>query len=83
MHGKLKGQFFILGSLLLCVILFAGLPAMVSPGASETGDLSVLSGNLETEVPMAVNLAMIEDGNPGKDPGPLPWSRDALARHHP
>ena len=66
MPGKRKGQFFVAGSLLLCVLFFAGLPAQIMVGSSYTGDLSRLSENLEREIPNALNLAMLGDGNPAK-----------------
>ena len=64
MSGKRKGQFFIMGAIILCVIFFAGLPVQVIMSTDDTSDITILAENLESEIPRALNLAMLEDGNP-------------------
>jgi hypothetical protein len=67
MPGKSrKGQFFIMGALLLCVLFFAGLPSQTQFSRSDTMDITTLLDNLESEITVALNLAMLEDGNPSK-----------------
>jgi len=66
LKGRRKGQFFMLGALLLCALFFAALPGQVILTGGHTMDISRLAGNLEREIPHALNLAMLEDGNPSK-----------------
>jgi hypothetical protein len=64
MSGRLKGQFFMLGALLLCAVFFAALPAGTTLTGGYTEDISRLARNLEGEIPHVLNLAMLEDGSP-------------------
>ena len=66
LKGRRKGQFFMLGALLLCAVFFAALPSQVTLTGGYTEDISRLAGNLEGEIPHALNLAMLEDGSPDK-----------------
>jgi len=62
----MKGQFFLLGAIVLCVMFFLALPSVSTMNTSDMSDLSALSENLEKELPMALNLAMEEDNSPAK-----------------
>jgi hypothetical protein len=64
MPGRRKGQFFILGALLLCTAFFLALPAQVTLTGTQTRDIERLADNLESEIPRALNIAMLEDGSP-------------------
>lgn len=70
MYGRLKGmrkgQFFLLGALLMCALFSAALPAGTTLTGGHTLDMARLADNLEGEVPRALNLAMLEDGEPSK-----------------
>ena len=56
--GKRKGQFFILGAVLICMLFFIGLPLYGPQLQSYRKDLSFVSANLETEFPKALNLGI-------------------------
>jgi hypothetical protein len=58
--GKRKGQFFILGAVLICMLFFVGLPLYGPQLQSYRKDLSFVSANLETEFPKALNLGIKE-----------------------
>jgi hypothetical protein len=64
--GRRKGQFFMLGALLLCALFFVALPSQVGLRGGRTLDMERLAENLEGEIPLALNLAMLEDGNPSR-----------------
>ncbi len=66
MPGRLKGQFFMAGALMLCVLFFLGMPMAMVSSTSNTMDMTRLSENMEGELSRAVNLAMLEDGNPAR-----------------
>jgi hypothetical protein len=66
MSGRLKGQFFILGALLLSTLFFLFLPSQVAITGGQTRDIDRIADNLESEIPTALNLAMLEDGSPQK-----------------
>lgn len=57
-YGKRKGQFFILGAVLICVLFFVGLPLYGPQIQSYREDLSLVSNNMESEFPRALNLAL-------------------------
>jgi hypothetical protein len=78
MHGRLKGQFFLLGSLLLCGLFFAALPPgpyHSSPGPGLDRDY----GNLEIELPRAFNLDVADGGFPSGLAGFLDFAQDSMA----
>jgi hypothetical protein len=54
----MKGQFFIIGGLLVCVLLFFGLGAGISFAGSSTGDMDRLADNLAGELPRALNIGI-------------------------
>jgi len=56
--GRRKGQFFILGAVLVCSLFFVGLPLYGPQIQSYREDLSLVSNNLESEFPRALNLAL-------------------------
>ena len=56
--GKRKGQFFILGAVLMCAVFFVGLPLYGPDILTGREDLAIISGNLEREFPRALNLGM-------------------------
>lgn len=57
-YGKRKGQFFILGAVLICALFFVGLPLYGPQIQSYRKDLSQVSNNMESEFPKALNLAL-------------------------
>jgi hypothetical protein len=52
----MKGQFFILGAILLSVMFFIGLPSAVNLVTPDVSDMEYLSENMETEIPVVINL---------------------------
>jgi hypothetical protein len=56
--AKAKGQFFILGAVLICMLFFVGLPLYGPQLQAYRKDLSFVSGNLESEFPRALNLGI-------------------------
>jgi hypothetical protein len=59
-----KGQFFISGAIALAILLYMGMPAMMSPGAGYTSDLEQMSDNLAREIPEATNLILLDGDSP-------------------
>ncbi len=53
-----KGQFFILGAVLICMLFFVGLPLYGPQLQAYRKDLFFVSGNLESEFPRALNLGI-------------------------
>jgi len=58
----MKGQFFILGAILLSVMFFIGLPTAVNLVTPDVSDMEYLSENIEREIPVVINLD-ISDGS--------------------
>ncbi len=54
----MKGQFFILGAVLLCSLFFIGMPPPEAITMVFTGDLSYLHENIREELPRALNLGV-------------------------
>jgi len=52
----MKGQFFLLGAILLSTLFFIGLPSAVNLVTKDVSDMEYLSENIEKEIPMAMNL---------------------------
>jgi hypothetical protein len=59
----MKGQFFIIGGLFICVLLFLGMGPQVGITRTGTDDMDRLGRNLEKEMPHALNI-----GINGSDP---------------
>jgi hypothetical protein len=66
MSGRRKGQFFIAGALVLCAAFFMFLPQENIFSSKPDADLSRLAENLGSELPVAFNTAILEDGDPTK-----------------
>jgi hypothetical protein len=66
LSGKLKGQFFIAGALGLCVMFYAGFSMIPALTSGDTRNLEALSDNLEAEIPRALNLIILDSGNPSE-----------------
>jgi hypothetical protein len=64
MHGRRKGQFFLAGALMLCVMFFLGLPMSNVSSTDYTSDLSYLAENLESEIPRSLNLVLLGGDDP-------------------
>jgi len=58
----MKGQFFVIGALFICILLFFGMPINVSITKAETDDMSRISDNLAAELPHALNLGINGSG---------------------
>jgi len=54
----MKGQYFIIGSLLICILLFFGFPPEVAVRSGSSGDLDFLASNLASEFPRALNAGI-------------------------
>ena len=61
----MRGQFFILGAILICSLLFIGLPPSQPFIAEPSQDLEYVLQNLENEFPHSLNLGL-DYGNPGQ-----------------
>ena len=55
---KLKGQFFILGALLIVALFFSGLPKPPSIILPNTGELEFLYDNLQKNYPIVLNMGI-------------------------
>lgn len=77
--GRRKGQFFILGAVLICMLFFVGLPLYGPQLQSYRKDLSFVSGNLESEFPRALNLGLRSGSGTAGLAGFSAFSRDMLA----
>ena len=55
---RMKGQFFIIGALFICVLLFFGTGFDISMTRTETEDMKRFSENLLGEVPHALNIGI-------------------------
>jgi hypothetical protein len=78
-YGKRKGQFFILGAVLICMLFFVGLPLYGPQLQSYREDLSFVSSNLEPEFPRALNLGLKEGSGTAGLADFSAFSRDILA----
>ncbi len=61
-HGKMKAQFFLLGTFLLCLLFFLGLPLSSPKLSVASRDLSYLSENIQKELPRALNFGLNSTG---------------------
>ncbi len=61
--GTRKGQFFMIGALFICALLFFGITPMITITDSPTLDMDMISGNLMKELPHALNIG-INNSNP-------------------
>lgn len=57
---KRKGQFFILGAIMLIILFFIGIPFLQPSLTSPIRDLPLLSKNIRLEFPVAFNLGLNE-----------------------
>ncbi len=60
---RMKGQYFLLGAILLCSLFFMGLPPGQQVFEAPSQDLDYVLGNLEREIPHVLNLGL-DDGSP-------------------
>lgn len=83
MYGRQrKGQFFLLGAILICTLFFAMLPAHNIVGTGKTLDMSILSENLKSEIPQALNLILLDGGNPAELGDFMDFVRDSSAERY-
>ncbi len=61
----MKGQFFILGAVLICILFYIGMPLYAPSINSQKGDISLASSNIASEFPKALNLGVKEGAGPG------------------
>ena len=61
--GRMKGQFFIIGALFICILLFFATGLQIGITATGTDDMDHLSKNLQKELPHALNIG-INSSNP-------------------
>ncbi|MBN2330961.1 MAG: hypothetical protein JXC85_04030 [Candidatus Aenigmarchaeota archaeon] len=54
----MKGQFFIIGALFVCTILYFGLGPSFDISVTGSEDMNVLAGNLQKELPHALNIGI-------------------------
>jgi len=54
----MKGQFFIIGALFICILLFFGMGPQISITRTATGDMNMLGKNLQKEMPHALNIGI-------------------------
>lgn len=62
----MKGQFFILGAVLVCSLFFIGLPRFAPIISQPSGDLAYISSNLRSELPHALNIGLNESEPVGR-----------------
>lgn len=56
--GTRKGQFFMIGALFICALLFFGITPMITITDSPTFDMDMISENLRKELPHALNIGI-------------------------
>ncbi len=54
----MRGQFFIIGALFVCVLLFFAMGPMINIASTGTGDMERLGLNLQAEMPHALNIGI-------------------------
>ena len=83
MYGRQrKGQFFLLGAIFICTLFFAMLPAHNIAGTGKASDMSELSDNLESEIPRALNLILLDGGEPTELGDFMDFVRDRSAERY-
>ncbi len=75
--GRMKGQFFIIGALLICSLLYIGLAPTISVTVADSADMGRLAENMESELPHALNIGAVSPGVPGALMGFSNFSADA------
>lgn len=58
----MKGQFFIIGALMVCIAMFFGLPPEIGIASTYSDDMAAAGGNLGAELPHAMNLGINGSG---------------------
>jgi hypothetical protein len=56
--GTRKGQFFIIGAIFICVLLFFGIAPTIQITESTADDMTMLADNLQKEMPHALNIGI-------------------------
>lgn len=74
----MKGQFFIVGSLFICVILFFGTGLRFGISETGTADMNQLGTNLQNEMPYALNIGINESDPAGTLAGFTIFSINAI-----
>jgi hypothetical protein len=54
----MRGQFFIIGALFVCILLFFGMVPIINIARTDTGDMERLGLNLQREMPHALNVGI-------------------------
>jgi hypothetical protein len=55
---RMKGQFFLVGALVVCMLLYAGLAPLSVVQSEPAHDVSALSNNMQAEMPRALNIGI-------------------------
>ncbi len=59
----MRGQYFVIGAIILCFLLFSALPLSFWSGSGKTDDIRYMRENIEREFPHALNLGIVS-GSP-------------------
>jgi hypothetical protein len=54
----MKGQFFLVGAIVVCMLLYAGLAPFSAVQGKPAQDIKMLSDNMEAEMPHALNIGI-------------------------
>jgi hypothetical protein len=55
---RMKGQFFMIGAVFICVLLFFGISPAIQVTSPPSDDMDFLAGNLQKEIPHALNTGI-------------------------
>jgi hypothetical protein len=75
----MKGQFFLVGALVVCMLLYAGLAPLSMVQLEPAQDASILSENMQAEMPRALNIGISSSDPAGTLIGFCNFSRSAAA----
>ncbi len=81
MKKKLKGQFFVLGAILIVTLFFVGLPKPYPLTQTRSSDMVYIFKNLEREYPIALNLGLNES-DPVNTLMNFTWFADRVMDEH-
>ena len=77
----MKGEFFIIGALLICSLLFFGMGPGTRITETTTADMDRFGENLAKELPHALNIGVNASDPAGTVQNFTEFSRDALEKH--
>jgi hypothetical protein len=74
-----KGQFFLIGAVFVCMLIYAGTAPLIAVQGGQPQDMQMLSDNMASEIPRALNIGINESEPAGTLISFANFSRDASA----